>query len=158
VKAVDQWASAHSREDVFAQIGQTDYRPSSMRWTQFLDPVDFKSRYAAASAIVAHAGAGSIITALYLGKPIVIMPRRASMRETRNDHQVATAEKFRRFDSVVVAWDENELSARLDKIDSLGGSRAVGPYASRDLLDAIRGFIDHGVRVEPERTRIIKDR
>lgn len=142
VKTVDQWASDHGREDVFAQIGQTDYRPSRIQWTRFLDPGEFKRRYEAARVIVAHAGTGSIITALQLGKPILIMPRRASLRETRNDHQVATAEQFRHFGSVVVAWDEKELIARLEGVDDLDGRQAVGPYASHELVAAIRGFIE----------------
>jgi UDP-N-acetylglucosamine transferase subunit ALG13 len=146
VKAVDQWARNRGRDDIFAQIGPTDYCPSSIQWTQFLDPGEFKRRFEAARVIVAHAGTGSIITALQLGKPIIVMPRRASLRETRNDHQVATARQFRRFGSVVVAWDEKELMARLEDIDDLDGQQAVGPYASRELLEAVRGFID-GVNV-----------
>ena len=89
-----------------------------------------------------YAGTGSIITALQVGKPILVMPRRAGLRETRNDHQVATAEQFRRFPSVVVAWDENELFARLERIDDLDGLQAVGSHASPELVAAIRDFID----------------
>ena len=142
VKTVDQWAVDRGRSDVYAQIGPTDYCPSKIQWTKFLGPEEFKRRFEAANVIVAHAGTGSIITALQLGKPIVVMPRRARLRETRSDHQVATAEQFRRFGSVVVAWDEKELVLRLEGIDNLAGRQAVGSYASRELVEAIRGFID----------------
>lgn len=142
IKTVDQWAREHGRKDVFAQIGLTDYRPTNIQWTTFLSTEEFKQRYEAASVIVAHAGTGSIITALQLGKPILIMPRRASLRETRNDHQVATAEQFHRFDSVVVALDEKELITRLEGIDNLRGRQSIEPYASRELVEAIREFID----------------
>lgn len=142
IKTVDQWAREQGHDDVFAQIGLTDYRPTHIQWTPFLSTEEFKQRYEAASVIVAHAGTGSIITALQLGKPILIMPRRASLRETRNDHQVATSEKFRRFDSVAVALDEKELITRLDEIDNLRGRQSIEPYASRELVGAIREFID----------------
>lgn len=144
VKVVDRWAGERRRDDVFAQIGPTDFRPSNMQWTNFLEPEEFMRRVEAAKAIVAHAGTGSIITALQSGKPIIVMPRRASLRETRNDHQVATAEQFRRFDSIVVAWDEAELADKLAGVDELAGRRAVGSHASRELLGAIRAFIDGG--------------
>jgi len=150
VRTVDQWASAHGRSDVFAQIGASDYRPSSMEWTPFLDPGEFRRRYESASVIIAHAGTGSIITALHLGKPILIMPRRASLRETRNDHQVATAEQFRRFGSVAVALDEVELSARLEKIDGLVGQQVVGPHATPELINALREFINRDVLALPK--------
>lgn len=142
VRTVDQWASRRGRDDVFAQIGQTDYCPSHIRWAPFLQPEEFKNRYEEARAIVAHAGTGSIITALQLGKPIVIMPRRANLHETRNDHQIATAEQFRRFRSIAVAWDEIELIDRLERIDELDGLQAIGRHASGELLEAIRKFID----------------
>ena len=142
VKAVDQWAHDQGRDDVFAQIGQSEFRPSYIQWTQFLSPEAFMSKYAAAKVIVAHAGTGSIITALQMGKPILIMPRRASLRETRNDHQVATSEQFSRFDSVAVAWDEKELITKLESIDNMHGSQTIGTTASSELVAAIREFID----------------
>lgn len=142
VRAVDQWAKMYGRDDVFAQIGQSEYRPANIQWTKFLDPDEFKRKYEAAKVIVAHAGTGSIITALQLGKPVLIMPRRANLRETRNDHQIATSEQFRRFDSVEVAWDENELATKLEIIDKLCGSTRIEACASCELVKAIREFIE----------------
>lgn len=142
VRTVDAWAREHGRTDVFAQIGTTDYVPAAIQWTAFLQPEEFRRRYEAAEVIVAHAGTGSIISALQLAKPILVMPRRAALRETRNDHQVATAERFRRLRSVAVALDETELAQKLTRLDELDRSEAVGPFASRTLLETLRGFID----------------
>lgn len=142
VKAVDQWAAERHRDDIFAQIGQSHFCPQRLQYSQLLEPDEFRRQYEAATVIVAHAGTGSIITALQMGKPIVIMPRRAGLMETRNDHQVATAEQFRRFESVTVAWDERELAAKLDEIDRLVGKASVGRFASPELVAAIREFID----------------
>lgn len=142
IKAVDQWAGTQQRSDVIAQIGTSEYRPSNIQWTPFLSTEEFRQRYEDASVVIAHAGTGSIITALQLGKPILIMPRRASLRETRNDHQVATAEQFRKFDSVAVAMDEEELVTHLAGIDNLRGRQTIEPYASHELVRTIREFID----------------
>lgn len=142
VSTVDRWAKENGRDDVFAQIGQSEYQPSNIQWTNFLEPEEFKRKYGAAKVIVAHAGTGSIITALQFGKPILVIPRRANLRETRNDHQVATAEQFRRFDSVAVAWDERELVTKLAGIDNLRGSQRIESHASSGLVKAIREFID----------------
>lgn len=142
VKAVDRWAGENGCVDIFAQIGLSEYRPENIQWTKFLSPEEFRHKYANAKVIIAHAGTGSIITALQMGKPILIMPRHASLRETRNDHQIATAEQFRRFDSVAVAWDENELITKLESIDNLRVSQPLGLSASSDLVRAIREFID----------------
>jgi UDP-N-acetylglucosamine transferase subunit ALG13 len=143
VRTVDCWAGKHGRNDVFAQVGQTSFRPANIRWTQFLNPEEHKRWYETAEVIVAHAGTGSILTALQLGKPILIMPRRASLHETRNDHQIATSEQFRCFDSVAVALDEEELMMQLSKIDGLRGRQAIQPHASYGLLEAIGRFVNN---------------
>jgi hypothetical protein len=59
-------------------------------------------------------GMGSILTALQYGKPILVMPRLGRLKETRNDHQVATAQRFREMGKVAVAMDEGEIVAQLD--------------------------------------------
>lgn len=142
VKAVDEWAGARRRDDVFAQIGPAEYVPAHVKWTKFLEPPEFAVRCRDARVIVAHAGTGSILQALELGKPILVMPRRAALRETRNDHQVATAERFQSLGRIPVAWDEKDLAAQLDGIDTLVSERTVGPHASPQLIARIRRFLD----------------
>ncbi|MGE3532894.1 MAG: glycosyltransferase [Steroidobacteraceae bacterium] len=141
IRAVDQWALKRGRNDVFAQIGDSSFRPSYIQFTAFLTIEEFKHRCSSAKVIVSHAGTGSIITALQLGKPALIMPRRAELRETRNDHQVGTAERFRRFSSISVAANEEDLMSKLDQIDEMTGSQPIEAYASSALIDAIRDFI-----------------
>lgn len=141
VRAVDEWAAARRRSDVFAQISETDYRPAHIEWTKFIEPVEFRSRVAEARVLVAHAGMGSILTALEAGKPILVMPRRGDLRETRNDHQVATARRFCGLGKIAVALDERELPARLDELDQLAASERISPWASDRLIAAVSAFI-----------------
>lgn len=142
VRTVDDWAAAAGRAaDVFAQIGPTDWRPAHVTWSQFLEPADFRSRVAQAAVIVAHAGMGSIITALEAGKPILVMPRRGDLRETRNDHQVATALRFREQGRIAVALDEDELRVKLDELKAMASGRRLGATASPELIERVRSFI-----------------
>jgi UDP-N-acetylglucosamine transferase subunit ALG13 len=145
VRGVDEWAAARGRRDVFAQIGPTEWKPRQIEWTKFIDPAEFRRRVSEATVIVAHAGMGSIITALEAGVPILVMPRRGHLSETRNDHQVATAERFLALGRVAVAMDEHELPAKLDQLGSLTAAGRIGSTASASLLNAIRAFIGpHG--------------
>jgi len=89
VRVADTWAYLRGRDDVFAQIGPTEWRPSHIASVPFLETDECHRRIREASLVVAHAGMGSIITALELGKPIVVMPRRADLGEHRNDHHKA---------------------------------------------------------------------
>jgi UDP-N-acetylglucosamine transferase subunit ALG13 len=148
VRAVDEWASTRGRADVFAQIGPSDMKAKAVSTVQFMKPEEFRQRMSDADAIVAHAGMGTIITALELGKPIIVMPRRGDLRETRNDHQVATVKKLGDAKRVIVAWDERELIDKLDAVDDARTSfDRIRTHASDGLVCALRSFL-HGEALE----------
>lgn len=142
IRAVDEWARSRARSDVFAQIASSTFHPQHIKFTHFLEPAEFNRVLQETRVIVAHAGMGSIISALELGKPIVIMPRRADFRETRNDHQVATAERFGAQGRIIVADDEKDLPEKLDHALTLGETEGIQAEASPRLITTIRNFLD----------------
>jgi UDP-N-acetylglucosamine transferase subunit ALG13 len=142
VGAVDEWAARCGRADVFAQIGNTLRRPRHIQWSPFLAPGAFRAHVQQSSLVIAHAGMGSILTALELGKPILVMPRRGALLETRNDHQVATAHHFVTEGRIHVAFDEAELQQKLDRLEQLQAGARIAPRASATLLQALREFVD----------------
>lgn len=142
IVAVDAWVEERGlAEEVFAQIGQGAVEPRSMPWTDFLEPDEFRARLEAADALVAHAGTGSILNALELGKPVLVMPRHASKNETRNDHQIATAQRFEALGHVLVAWDEHELAPKLDELRARGGGTRISNDASPELIETLANFV-----------------
>lgn len=92
--------------------------------------------------MVAHAGMGTVLTALELGKPLLLLPRRGDLHETRNDHQLATARWLQDRPGIHIAWEAPELAPLLDRM--VGTVRLAAPSGSAPdarLIDAIRGFI-----------------
>jgi hypothetical protein len=85
---------------------------------------------------------GTILSALELGTPTLVMPRRAALGEHRNDHQMATARWFADLGGVTVAFDEAQLLERLDDADWLPGGARIGESAPQGFIDALRAFID----------------
>jgi UDP-N-acetylglucosamine transferase subunit ALG13 len=141
ITAVDDWAGDAAGRAVFAQIGPSKLQPCHVEYAQFVGPEECEERMRTASAIVAHAGMGTILTALELGKPLLVMPRRAELGEHRNDHQLGTAQRFAELGRVRVAFDETELPALLDELDRLPGQPPIGPYAPAEFIEALRAFI-----------------
>src|SRR5689334_18569819 len=85
IAAIDHWLSEQTvSEEVLAQIGTGTYRPRRCRHVQFLTPAEYRTAFEQSRFVVSHAGMGSIITALELQKPIIVMPKRASLNEQRN--------------------------------------------------------------------------
>ncbi len=139
VRAMDAWAAAGGGE-CFAQIGEGVYEPRHMRWQRFLSPAEFADAMERATLLVGHAGTGTILSALQLGKPVLVLPRRAAFGETRNDHQVATARRFREAGYVLVADQEAELPVRIRELEG-AAVKTIGPHAQPGLIEAVRAFL-----------------
>jgi len=150
VRTVDEWAGANGRDDIFAQTGPSEYHSQHIRTEHFIDATEFRERVEAASLVISHAGMGSIITALELGKPIIVMPRRASLGEHRNDHQLATARRFAEHGAITVAFTEQELIDKLDRLQDQNETERLAAQASPHLISAIRMFIGTGRPVSKE--------
>jgi UDP-N-acetylglucosamine transferase subunit ALG13 len=141
IGAIDEWAAQSSHREVFAQIGPSKLAPRHIDHQQFVSPRECMDRMLAADAIIAHAGMGTILTALEMGKPLLVMPRRADLGEHRNDHQLATAMRFSDLDGVMVARDESELPDKLDELARISVQPAISRYAPDDFVSAVRAFI-----------------
>ena len=142
IRAVDAWAEESGQQDIFAQIADGQYEPRHMEFCRFLDVTEFNERVEQADLVVAHAGMGIIITALRLNKPLLTLPRRGSLRETRNDHQYATARHLSSAGKLHVAMDESELAQKLDQLEEIQPVGGIGNMASQDLMEAVRGFVE----------------
>jgi len=142
IKAVDAWAAGNGEAAGFAQIGSSAYKPVHLEWAEYLPGDAFRSKLEAASLVVSHAGVGNLLLALQAGKPILMMPRRAKLNETRNDHQLATAKWLRQMPGVTVADDTDELVEAL-RHGAWQEPRALRAEASPELLAAVREFIEH---------------
>ena len=141
VKSVDMWSSAHEDQQVFAQIGNAAFVPQHAQWRRFLNRQEFSERMNAASVIVSHAGMGTILTALELRKPILVLPRRRHLREHRNDHQWATVKHLRSSWGVQVAEDEDQLLRRLDELDQWPTAVPAQSAECQKLVEFLRSFV-----------------
>ncbi len=142
VRAVDTWAAERPQHRIFAQIGAGTMQPKHLAWTRFLSVSELARAYDEADAVIGHAGTGTLLAALERRKPILVMPRRADLRETRNDHQLATAKRFAELAGVVVAWNEEDLASRLETLRDVRPGLALAGEASGPLVTLIATFID----------------
>jgi UDP-N-acetylglucosamine transferase subunit ALG13 len=120
IKHVNEWNMQNANDiDIIAQVGNSDYKPSNMVVHKNIEPTLFEKNIIECDVLISHAGMGSILTALRMNKPIIIFPRRASLKEHRNDHQLATSKSFSDVEGIYVAYSENELFELLNRIDEL---------------------------------------
>lgn len=145
VQAVDAWAAKHPEVPVLAQVGRGAAPTQHVQRHEVLEPTAFRRCVQDASLLVAHAGMGSVLTGLELGKPMLLLPRLGELRETRNDHQVATLKWLQGKPGVHAAFDVPALLAALDRWQELAsgkGETAEPSAAQHRLVAALRDFID----------------
>ena len=143
IKTIDQWAHNTGQKDVFAQIGDNAWCPKNIRYSKFYTPDEYLQRIKHADLIIGHAGIGTMLTAKEYNKTLLMMPRLVSFAEVTNEHQLATAQRFKSLPFIEVAFDENELIEKLQNVQSLimKKSDLNTNTTSSDLLQALRNFV-----------------
>lgn len=144
VRAMDQWAAANPDVPVEIQIGRGAYEPVHARFVRLM-PVDvYRQRVAEAQLFVAHAGMGSIITAIEAGKPLLMLPRLKAEGEHNTDHQRATAAGIGARPGLHVAADTADLQKRASTLlaDSGMPPAPIARFADKGFTDRIRAFIE----------------
>jgi UDP-N-acetylglucosamine transferase subunit ALG13 len=156
---------------ILAQIGHSTLSVQEthpLQCVAALAPSAYRQACLDSQLIVAHAGMGSILTAMELNRPLIVMPRRGRQRETRNDHQWDTAMKLlelrakssgqsdqtegtsdpREVHRLWVATDEADLAHLLPRACRLVASAPSGPAHASDasparlaLIENLRGVI-----------------
>ncbi len=140
VELVDGWARKHPEVEILAQIASGTYIPKHMEYADYLREERYAEVFAETDVVLAHAGMGSIVSSLIASKPVIVYPRKASLGEHRNEHQLATCRKLSHLKGCYVAYEPEELYAILDELSSLEGG-SIAPYANDDLIKTIDNFI-----------------
>lgn len=140
VKMLDELCK-NINEEVVCQTIQTNYQAQNIKTVDFLPPDEFNQYLEKARLIIAHAGMGTIISALKQKKPIIIVPRLASLKEHRNDHQMATAMRMHELGYVYVAYDKAQLNELISRKD-LKPLKEIGDLASTSLINSLNKSIE----------------
>lgn len=97
------------KEQIFAQIGYSDYKPLHYEYKDFLDRERFAFMLDKCETVITHGGTGAIINAVKKGKKVIAVPRLASYGEHVDDHQLQLINQF----------DEMQLICSCNDIDKL---------------------------------------
>jgi UDP-N-acetylglucosamine transferase subunit ALG13 len=142
ISAVDAWAANNPHEEVFYQIGPGTFKPQHGKFADFLQPDKANELFRNADLIVAHAGMGSILTALKYRKPILVLARRAALGEHRNEHQLATAKWLGKKPGIFVANDATDVAAILSTRSTLKAGESISDFAAPAFTSRLQSVVD----------------
>jgi UDP-N-acetylglucosamine transferase subunit ALG13 len=119
VRAIDEMlGQGLIEDDIFAQICRGGYSPKNMEYAEVLDKDEYDRHIHQASGLISHAGMGTISMALDHNKPLLVMPRRGSLGELVNEHQLAAAKKFEELGYVLAAYEAEQLPEKMKALRS----------------------------------------
>ncbi len=149
IDVMNHWSARNPGTEVIAQTCDAAVEARHLKTRERLDAVEFRATVERCDLLVAHAGMGSILTALDLGKPVIIMPRQARLGEHRNDHQRATAEKFGHLANLRIVHDAAEFDTAIEAIraeSSEARDAAPASAGARRLIREVRSFVFGGAK------------
>jgi UDP-N-acetylglucosamine transferase subunit ALG13 len=151
IKAIDEIAPSLKDKNIVAQVFGMKYQPKHIKTLDYIAPADFKGYIDAADLIISHAGTGTILSVAQLEKPLIVFPRLGKLKETRNDHQLATCRKMEEISLLQVAYDEKQLKEKIDAFyrNELPVMEKINSFASQELISSISSFI------EPEKPFVV---
>ena len=138
VKAVDE---LESEEKKIIQYGYSNYQPVNSVSYDFLPFDEVKQHMLDASVIITHAGTGSVMLALSLGRRPIVVPRYRKYGEHVDDHQQQLVETLMEDGLIVPLFDGDDLQDRIQEVRSAGKERRKIEPDSR-LVSELRMIID----------------
>ncbi|MBR2793507.1 MAG: hypothetical protein IKE16_02580 [Solobacterium sp.] len=131
-------------ERVVVQSGFTKYESKRIEIFPYIDRNQFADYMNQADLIVTHGGAGTIFTALSLGKKILGAARRKDLGEHVNDHQTQLLEAFEKDGYLIYMKDLGDITPYLEQAKTF----EPRPYVSSrdDMVNLIETWIDKNVK------------
>lgn len=135
LKAVDQ---LNLKEEIFAQIGYSDYIPKNFKYKRFMDRNEFSSYINKSDVIITHGGTGAIMGALKKGKKVIAVPRLSEYGEHVDDHQLQIIEEFKELNLLYSCEDMDiEKALKIVKIKDFKKYKSN----TETIINSIENFI-----------------
>lgn len=140
LQAVDQLIEKSVIEDeVFAQIGYSDYQPKHYAYQKFLDREQFLVQEEKCRVLITHGETGAIIGAVKKGKKVIAVPRLAEYGEHVDNHQIQLIEQFKSQNLICGLKDCSELEDALTYVKNHEFSTYVSN--AETIIESIERFI-----------------
>jgi UDP-N-acetylglucosamine transferase subunit ALG13 len=137
LKAVD---GSVNGEPMLVQRGVSLIAPEGASVVDFMNFEDFIDALRRARVIVMHAGVGSVLAAISVGKRPVVVPRLRRFGEAVDDHQLPFARRLHDAGLVLLVEDLSQLKDAIAPMHDLDGKPKGSPNGGSLAAD-LRAFL-----------------
>ena len=128
-------------DEVFAQIGASDYKPKNFEYKDFLTQDEFKDYMKKADLVITHAGTGAIVTALKNDKLVIASPRLARFGEHVDDHQIQLIDEFKELNFIEPVYEIDQLGEALELVKKNKYNKYISN--TKTIINDIEKFIEN---------------
>ena len=128
------------KEEVFAQIGVSDYVPKNYKYKKFLNGEEFSNNLTNCDLVITHAGTGVIVNAVKLEKKVIAIPRLAKYKEHVDNHQIQLIDEFKELNFIEPCYEIEDLEKALKNVKK----KKYNKYISNTdkIIESIEKFIE----------------
>jgi UDP-N-acetylglucosamine transferase subunit ALG13 len=143
VKLDELYEKGLIKENIFAQIGASTYKPKYFEYKDFISPEEFQLKVNEANIVISHGASGSIMKALNAGKKVIAVTRLEKYGEHINDHQIQNNEAFAANQYVLAVYDMDDLGKAIQAY--YDGTADRVPWENKDPM-AIVNIVDQFIQ------------
>ncbi|WP_255993619.1 PssE/Cps14G family polysaccharide biosynthesis glycosyltransferase [Clostridium perfringens] len=122
------------QEEVFAQIGYSDYIPQNYKFKDFLNRNEFSEIMNRCDKVITHGGTGTIIGAIKKNKKVIAIPRNMNFNEHVDNHQYEIVNEFTNMNLIL----------GVDKVESLGEAiKTLGKINFKEYKSNTKVIVDN---------------
>lgn len=127
------------KDEVFGQIGVSDYIPKNYEYVKFMPQEEFNKKMDEADLIITHAGTGVIVNAVKKGKKVIGVPRLKEYGEHVDNHQIQLIKEFENLNFIEAVYDIENIEEALKNVIL----KKYNKYESNTdvILESIEKFI-----------------
>ena len=96
-------------DPVFIQLGSGRYEPTYCQWQRFLPFDEIKGFIKEARLVISHAGAGTTLLCLTMGKKPILVPRMKEYEENVDNHQILFAKRMEELGCASAVYEVDKL-------------------------------------------------
>lgn len=128
-------------EEVFAQIGYSDYKPKNYKFKEFLDRDEFTDLMSRCDKVITHGGTGAIVGAVKLGKKVIAVSRLKEFGEHVDNHQLQIVDEFTQLNYIIGIKNIKDLSDSVNSINKM----KFNHYTSntKTIIESIEEYIKY---------------
>lgn len=115
-RLLDYIEHSQIKDEIIVQSGHTKYESKKMKLFDFIPYEEMEKYIKKADVIITHAGTGSVLMPLKMGKKVIVCARLSKYEEHIDDHQQQLADIFSEEEYVLELNENNSLDELFKKI------------------------------------------